>query len=99
MHARLPSTRDKIKHIKRWEHEDVLDKVQASPDQLPEAIAIRRQTVEHLFGTLKSGWAAPLSHQYAQKRAYRDDLASVAYNMKRMINMFGVQPLVRAIAA
>ena len=49
-----PSTRDKIKHIKRWEHEGVLDKMQARLDRLPKAMIIRRQTVEHTFGTLKA---------------------------------------------
>jgi hypothetical protein len=40
--------------MKRWEHEGVLDKMQARLDRLPDAMTIRRQTVEHPFGTLKA---------------------------------------------
>ncbi len=35
-------------------NEDVLDAVQERLDALPEAARLRRQTVEHVFGTLKS---------------------------------------------
>src|ERR1700759_2642969 len=31
-------TPDKIKRVKRWQHEDVLDKMQARPHRLPEAM-------------------------------------------------------------
>ena len=47
-------TPDKVKRLKRWEHEGVLDKMQARLDHMPEAMTIRRQTVEHPFGTLKA---------------------------------------------
>ena len=47
-------TTDKHKRVKRWLHEGVLDKMQARLDRLPEAMTIRRQTVEHPFGTLKA---------------------------------------------
>ena len=40
--------------IKRWENEDVLDRMQARLDRMPEAMGVRRQTVEHPFGTLKA---------------------------------------------
>ena len=35
------------------EAEGVLDTMQARLDQLPDAMGVRRQTVEHPFGTLK----------------------------------------------
>ena len=47
-------TPDKLKRIKRWQHEGVLDKMQARLDRMPDAMGVRRQTVEHPFGTLKS---------------------------------------------
>src|SRR5712675_2480004 len=40
--------------IKRWENEDVLDRMQDRLDRMPEAMGVRRQTVEHPFGTLKA---------------------------------------------
>ena len=40
--------------IKRWAHEDVLDRMQDRLDRMPDAMGVRRQTVEHPFGTLKA---------------------------------------------
>src|SRR3546814_16669230 len=34
-------TLDKIKRVKRWEHEGVLDKMQARLDRMPEAMTIQ----------------------------------------------------------
>ena len=47
--------------IKRWENEHVLDRMQDRLDRMPEAMGVRRQTVEHPFGTLKAWWALPTS--------------------------------------
>jgi transposase len=44
------------RRITRWEHEEVLQAMQARLEQMPQAARIRRQTVEHVFGTLKHGW-------------------------------------------
>ncbi len=42
------------RRVSRWEHESVLEAMQSRLDQAPEMMRIRRQTVEHPFGTLKS---------------------------------------------
>jgi len=42
------------RRISRWEHEVVLERMQRRLDQQPEAMTLRRRTVEHVFGTLKS---------------------------------------------
>ena len=39
--------------ITRWEHEAVLETVQARLDHHPEKMAVRRSTAEHPFGTIK----------------------------------------------
>ena len=93
-------TPDKVKRIKRWEHEGVLDKMQARLDRLPEAMTTRRQTVEHAFGTLKAWMGATHFLTKTLKNVRTEiSLQVLAYNMKRMINMFGVKPLIAAIAA
>ncbi len=43
------------RRVTRWEHEDILEAVQRRLDLAPEAMRLRRQTVEHPFGTIK-GW-------------------------------------------
>ena len=91
-------TPDKHKRLKRWEHEGVLDKMQARLDRLPDAMTIRRQTVEHPFGTLKA-WMGSTHFltKTLEKVSTEMSLQVLAYNMKRMINIFGVKSLMKAI--
>ena len=93
-------TPDEVKRLKRWEHESVLDKMQARLDHMPEAMTIRRQTVEHPFGTLKA-WMGSTHFltRTLEKVKTEMSLQVLAYNVKRMINIFGVNPLMQAIAA
>ena len=41
------------RRITRWEHEAVLEAMQRRLDRKPEAMTLRRRTIEHVFGTLK----------------------------------------------
>jgi hypothetical protein len=49
----LPLAKFGLVQASRREHEDVLDAMQARLDPMPEPMGVRRQTVEHPFGTLK----------------------------------------------
>jgi hypothetical protein len=93
-------TLDKVKRLKRWEHEGVLDKMQARLDRMPDAMGIRRQTIEHPFGTLKA-WMGSTHFLTRTLNKVRTEmnLHVLAYNMKRLIQIFGVRPLVAAIRA
>jgi transposase len=93
-------TPDKLRRIKRWQHEDVLDRMQARLDHIPDAMGVRRQTVEHPFGTLKS-WmgSAHFLTRTLEKVRTEMSLHVLAYNMKRLIQIFGVRPLMDAIRA
>jgi transposase len=93
-------TPDKLKRLKRWRHEGVLDKMQARLDRMPDAMGIRRQTVEHPFGTLKAWMGAThFLTRTLEKVRTEMSLHVLAYNMKRMIKIFGVGPLMAAIRA
>lgn len=91
-------TPEKMKRINRWKNEEVLDAMQKRLDLLPEAMAIRRRTVEHVFGTLKA-WMGSTHFLTKTLKNVRTEmsLAVLAYNMKRMTRMMGVQPLLEAI--
>lgn len=41
------------RRVKRWENEAVLDQMQTRLENMPDAMKIRRCTIEHTFGTLK----------------------------------------------
>ncbi len=88
------------RRISRWEHEDVLDAVEDRINQEPERMAARRNTVEHPFGTLKL-W---MGYTHFQTRTLEHvstemSLHVLAYNLKRMMNIFGVSGLIKAIQA
>ena len=51
-------TNSKERRIRRWEHEDVLERVQQRLDKDPTQLAVRSMTVEHPYGTIKS-WMGP----------------------------------------
>ena len=93
-------TPDKLKRFRRWQHEGVLDQMQARLDRMPDAMGIRRQTVEHPFGTLKA-WMGSTHFLTKSVEKVRTEMSLhvLAYNMKRMIQMFGVSPLIEAIRA
>jgi len=86
--------------IKRWEHEDVLDRMQDRLDRMPEAMDVRRQTAEHPFGTLKAWMGAThFLTRTLDKVRTEMSLHVLAYNLKRMITILGVGPLIEAITA
>ena len=90
----------KMRRITRWEHEGVLDAMQQRLDQAPNTMRIRRQTAEHPFGTLKAWMGATHFLTRTLKRVSTEmSLHVLAYNMKRVIAILGVEPLMQAIRA
>ena len=60
---------------------------------------IRRQTVEHPFGTIKA-WMGSTHFLTATMKNVKTEMSLqiLAYNLKRMISIFGVKPLIREMA-
>ena len=56
-------TAGKENRIQRWEHEAVLDEIERRFEVMPEAMAVRRFTAEHVFGTIKGWMGAPSSER------------------------------------
>jgi transposase len=88
------------RRIRRWEHEYVLEAAQRRLDENPQAMRLRRETVEHPFGTLKMRMGAT---HFLMKRlpkvATEMALHVLAYNLTRVINILGVRPLMAAMRA
>jgi len=97
---RSACTTSNYRRLARWEHEDVIERMHRRLDRMPEAGRLRRQTVEHTFGTLKSWMGAThfLTRTFPRVRTEMS-LHVLAYNLKRVIQILGVQPLVAAIRA
>ncbi len=77
------------RRVKRWAHEGVLEAMQARLDRMRDAMKIRRQTVEHPFGTLKA-WMGhpPLTRTLAEVRTEMS-LQVLACDIKWMIRSSG----------
>jgi transposase len=88
------------RRVTRWEHQDVLDEMQTRLDQAPDAMRIRRSTVEHPFGTIKAwmGWTHFLTKGLDRVKTEMS-LHVLAYNLKRMITILGMGALMEAIRA
>jgi len=88
------------RRISRWEHEAVLESVQARLDRNPDKMRVRRQTVEHPFGTIKS-WMGATHFQMKTLEHVGTEMALhvLAYNMKRVMKILGVGGLIEAIHA
>ena len=93
-------TSGKERRIKRWEHEAVIDAMQDRLDRAPRAMILRRATVEHPFGTLKAWMGAThFRTRTLDKVKTEMSLHVLAYNLKRVIAILGVQPLIQAMRA
>ena len=88
------------RRVSRWEHEEVLEAAQARLDRDRNKMRERRATGEHPFGTLKAWMGAthfltktldPVSTEMS--------LHVLAYNLKRVMNIIGIKPLIKAIQA
>jgi hypothetical protein len=93
-------TTGKERRIKRWEHEAVVDVVQARLDHKPEMMRVRRQTVEHPYGTLKAWMGATHFLTKSLDRVSAEmSLHVLAYNMKRVMKLLGASTLMQGIRA
>ena len=97
---RSKCTTGQERRIIRWEHEAVLETVQARLDHHPEKMAVRRSTAEHPFGTIKCWMGAThFLTKHLPKVATEMALNVLAYNMKRVVAIIGVAGLLEAMAA
>ena len=91
-------TKGRERRITRWEHEHVVEAVQMRLNKNPQAMRVRRETVEHPFATLKMRMGAM---HFLMKRlknvATEMALNVLGYNLTRVMNIVGVKPLLAAM--
>lgn len=91
-------TTSQYRRIRRWEHEDVLERMQERLNTKTDAMTVRRRTVEHVFGTLKH-WMG--STHFLTKTlthvATEMSLHVLAYNFKRVMRILGAQNMMQAV--
>ena len=78
----------------------MVEAVQRRLDEDPKAMRRRRETVEHPFGTIKARMGAThFAMKTLPKVVTEMALSVLAYNLTRVINIVGIQPLMAAIRA
>ena len=93
-------TTGKERRVKRWEHEAVLEAMQDRLDNAPGMMRVRRQTVEHPFGTIKSWMGATHFLTKTLDRVSTEmSLHVLAYNLKRVMKLLGIGALIDAVKA
>jgi transposase len=93
-------TPGKQRRVSRWEHEAVLEAMQTRLDQAPEMMRVRRQTVEHPFGTIKAWMGATHFLTRTLERVGAEmSLHVLAYNLKRVMKLLGNGALMDAMRA
>lgn len=97
-HLKKQCTPAPYRRISHWEHEDVLEVVQARLDGAPEASRLRQRTVEHVFGTLKE-WMESTHFLTRTLPRVRTEMSLqvLAYNMRGVIKILGATTLIAEI--
>jgi transposase/macrodomain Ter protein organizer (MatP/YcbG family) len=98
LRARCTRNQDGRK-ITRWVDEHLLEAMEARLQRAPELMRRRKELSEHPFGTMKRG----MDQGYFLLKGLRKvrgefSLTSLAYNLKRVINIVGVPQLLAALA-
>jgi len=86
------------RRITRWEHEAILETMQCRLDRQPQAMMLRRRTIEHVFGTLKHWMGSTHFLMRGLKHVATEmSLHVLAYNLKRVIKLLGMAKTMKAI--
>jgi hypothetical protein len=76
----------------------VLEQMQRWLDRKPDAMTVRRSTVEHVFGTLKH-WMG-MTHFFTRRLEHvgtEMSLHALAYSLKRVMQVLGIAQTMRAM--
>lgn len=88
------------RRVNRWEHEGILEIMQRRLDLDPGKMRVRRSTVEHPFGTIKSWMGAThFLTKTLEKVSTEMSLHVLAYNIKRVLTVLGSDALISAMRA
>jgi len=92
------TTHHRGRTISRWEYEEILEDMRQRVESNRTKVKMRQWLSEHPFGTIKRTW----NHGYMLMKGLdkvrgEASLTIIAYNMKRAINILGVQGLISAV--
>lgn len=87
------------RRLTRWEYEEVTERMQQRVSQHPELLRKRKMIVEHPFGTIKRAMDQGYFLMRGKDKVSAEaSLTVLAYNIKRVINILGVNRMMQALA-
>jgi transposase len=94
---RSQCTEGRFRSIYRFDDEAVLDRMEIRMAKRPDVLDRRRETVEHPFGSIKQ-WMNQGAFLMRGLEKVRGEfsLTALVYNLRRAINIVGVEKLVAA---
>ena len=92
-------TTSKYRRVRRWEHGGMVEAMNARMEAI-DAMAVRRETVEHPFSTIKA-WMGATHFLCKGLKAVRTEMSLnvLAYNLRRIMATLGIGKLRTALAA
>jgi transposase len=83
------------RRIKRWEHEEVNDRLRQRLDENPEMYSERKKLSEHPFGTMKVSMGHENLLMKGKKKVGTEiNLTVLSYNLKRVLNILGIESVI-----
>lgn len=100
LRAQCTTSKQGGRSIRRWEHQEVIERQAERNLQHPEIQRQRGSLIEHVFGTLKRA----MGHTYFVTRGRESvsaefSLAALSYNFKRVASIMGIEAMRRSFAA
>ena len=88
------------RQLKRWVHQEVLERLQQRNRARPDLLKLRKTLAEHPFGTIKR----TMNQGYfllkgIKKVTTEAGLTVLSYNLKRVVNIMGVAEMIRSLEA
>jgi len=83
----------------RWVDQEVIDRLQARNRGRPELLKLRKTLAEHPFGTIKWGMNQGFFLLKGIRKVTTEfGLTVLSYNLKRVLNILGVEQMIRSLA-
>ena len=88
------------RRLRRWVHYPVLERLGERNRGQPELLKERKKLAEHPFGTIKRAMDQGYFLMKGIKKVTTEASFTVlAYNLKRVINIMGVEKMIRSMQA
>jgi transposase len=96
--AKCTQSKKDPRRMRRWIHEPIIETMQKRLDDNRDIPVLRKQTVEHPFGTIKM-WMGASHFLMTRKHNVLTEMSIhvLAYNLKRMMSIMGVTGLISAM--